>query len=106
MKKLITEQNIKRDRKSGLFLIVLFLVVAVLSIGRVIIANHLVEASERLRAMDKNIQEAKDVNQQLSEQLRSPQSLIQIQVKAESLGFLKTNKIVFLQPAPDVALLQ
>lgn len=106
MKKLISEQNFKKDHRSGVLMLFLVTLVALLSIGRVVIANHLVESSEKLRQMDKNIQEIQNTNQILAEKLRSPQSLTQIELKAKSLGFSQSGHLVFLKPISEVALLR
>lgn len=106
MKKFTIEQNLKKDRLSTIFMTVLVLLVGVLCIGRVIIANHLVEDSEKLRTLDKEISEIKDKNQNLAETIRAPQSLTQIEDKAKTLGFVKSTHLTFLEPTTQVALLQ
>lgn len=106
MKKLINEQNLKREKVSGLFLAILLILVATLSVGRVVIANRLVEFSERLRALDKTIVETRDKNQILAESLRAPQSLTVIEDKAKALGFVNSGRLIFLTPAAQVALLR
>ncbi len=105
MKKLKAERNFKKDRLSGLFLTVLILVVICLSVGRVVIANRLVETGEKLRALDQNIEAVKDGNQNLAESLRQPQSLSQIEGRAKAIGFVKTSRLVFLGKETPVAFL-
>lgn len=104
MKKLITEQNLKKDRLSGFFLTLLVLIVAVLAVTRVVIANRLVEASEKLRVFDQTIAQIEKTNQNLSETLRGPSSITQIEEKAKTLGFVPTSHLVFLTKTPEMAL--
>ncbi len=106
MKKLVAEQNLKKERLSGLFLMALVVVVAALSVTRVLIANRLVESSERLRNLDQSISQVQRANQDLAENLRGPQSLSQIETEAGSLGFSKTTRLVILPGADSVALLR
>ncbi|MBI4100051.1 hypothetical protein HY440_03520 [Candidatus Microgenomates bacterium] len=103
MKKLTSEQNLKRDRLSRIFMTVLVLVVVGLCVSRVVIANRLVEASEKLRTLDQKIEETKQANQLLAESLRQPQSLTAIETEAKIQGFAKTNNLVFLEKATPVA---
>lgn len=105
MKKLTAEKNFKKDRLSGIFLTVLILIVVCLSVTRVVIANRLVETGEKLRALDLSIEAVKQSNQMLAERLRQPQSLFQIETRAKTLGFVKTGRLVFLDPKADVAFL-
>ncbi len=104
MKKLAAEQNLKKDRLSGIFLGILVLFVVFLAVARVVIANRLVEASEKLRILDKSITQAETTNQDLSEQLHAPESLSQIAKVAREMGFTKTSRLVFLTTTPEVAL--
>ena len=103
MKKLINEQKLKKDRLSGIFVTVLVLLVVGLAVTRILIANRLVEASEKLRTLDQKIEVVKEANQSLSEQLRQPQSITFIEEKAKALGF-KTSRLVFLAPHVQEAL--
>ncbi len=104
MKKLTTERNLKKERLSGLFLTVLVLMVVALSVTRVVIANRLVESSEKLRSLDQEITKARDLNRNLAQGQRLPQSLSQIAQRAKDLGFAKTNQVVFLGVGDSVAL--
>lgn len=106
MKKLTAEQNFKKDRLSSFFLAALIFAVIGLSVGRVVIANRLVEAGEKLRSLDQSTETAKKANQRLAEAVRLPQSLFQIEEKAKALGFVKTSHLVFLDSTERVALLR
>ena len=85
-------------------MVVLILLVVILSVGRVVIANRLVEASEKMRVLDKNIENFKEANQNLSEAMRQPQSIAVIEDRAKALGFVKINRLVFLAKPTKVAL--
>lgn len=103
MKKLINEQNLKKDRLRAIFLTVLISVVVALLVVKVVIANRLIEDSEKLRQIDKHITALEETNQTLAEQLRAPQSLVTVEIAAQKAGFVKSDRLVFLAPAPSVA---
>lgn len=90
MKKLIAEQENKKDRKT--FAIITFLVtlVAVLFIARVGVANRLVESSAKLRELDQKISSLKNENDQLAEDNRVNNSLSYLENVTKSLGFEKS----------------
>ena len=104
MKKLIAEQNLRKDQLSNFFVVVLTVAVVGLCVARIIIANRLVEASEQMREMDRQIELVKEVNQNIAEQLRQPQSVTLIEKKAKALGFIKTSHLVFLGPREQFAM--
>lgn len=75
-----------------------------LSVGRVLIANRLVEASQTLRSLDTQIAQVQKENQDLSQALRAPGSIDAVEVKARQLGFVKTTNYVFLSKPPSTAM--
>lgn len=104
MKKLITEQNLKKDRRTAILISILIFLVAVLAVIRVVIANRLVDASEKLRTADRKIEAIKEANQNVFEALRQPQSITYVEEKAKTLGYTKAERLVFLSPQIQVAL--
>lgn len=104
MKKLIAEQDLKKDRLSRVFIALLVILAFALSVVRVLIANRLVEASGNLRALDTQTADIQKENQLLSEQLRAPQSIDSIEARAKELGFVKTATYVFLTTPPSTAM--
>lgn len=106
MKKLEQEQAFKHNRLSGWLFFVLFLVVAVLSIGRVFAANRLVETSESLRVMDSQVQTLEAQNQILSEEVRVKESMAFVENKVSQMGFTATPHYAYLTTPSKVAFLQ
>lgn len=84
-------------------MIFLFVIIAVLSTGRVFAANRLVETSENLRKLDLEAVKLETENQNLAEKVRTGQSINLIEEKAAGLGFIKNNHFAFLAPAPTIA---
>lgn len=82
----------------------LFIIIAVLSAGRVFAANRLVETSENLRKLDLEAVRLETENQKLAEEVRTSQSISLIAEKATNLGFVKNNHFAFLAPSPTIAL--
>ncbi len=85
-------------------MILLFVIIAVLSTGRVFAANRLVETSENLRKLDLEAVKLETENQNLAEEVRTGQSINLLEEKAVSLGFFKNNHFAFLAPSPTIAL--
>lgn len=106
MKKFNLEKNTRREKFSGIFVGILIGVVVMLSIIQVLIANRLVEASEKLRTLDREIVSIQNDNQTLAESLRSPRSLTFIEQQAKIAGFVKSDKVVFLAAPAPVAYLR
>lgn len=104
MQKLIDEQNIQRRKASGSLLTGLLIVVAVLSILRVVLANWQVESSETLRNLDDKIAAQSAANQSLAEQLREKSSLTALENQARALGYNQDVKLTFLTSDPNVAM--
>lgn len=106
MNKLNQEQIARRDKASGLIILVLFIVVAVLSAVRVYAANRLVETSEELRSLDLEVTKLETENQDLAVQVRGFEAMSSVEDKVNNLGFVKNNSFAYLSPAPEVALLR
>jgi cell division protein FtsL len=104
LQKLIAEQDIQRRRTSGSLMTGLVVIVAILSVLRVILANWQVESSETLRDLDNKISEQTTANQTLAEQLREKESLTVIENQAKALGYNQDVKLTFLTSEPNVAM--
>ncbi len=104
MKKLIAEQDLKKDRLSKAFIALLIVLAFALSVVRVVIANRLVEASGNLRSLDTQITDIQEQNQLLSEKLRTPQAIESVEARAKEQGFVKTTAYVFLETSPSTAM--
>lgn len=103
MKKLQQEQMVQKDRFSGLVIMVLVLLVAVLSIGRVFAANRLVEASENLRRLDLEATNLEKENRLLAAEVRLITSGNFLEAKAKELGFVKNSHFAYLSVTPEMA---
>ncbi len=104
MKKLIAEQNIKKDRFTRAALLLLVFFVSTLLVAKVIMANRLVEASGKLRNLDRKITELSTSNSELSESVRTTSSLTQLETAAQKAGFTKSQKFAVVKPTESVAL--
>lgn len=104
MKRLIEEEQRRQDRTSQIFLGGLVALAAVLLVVQVLIANRLVEASDKLRNLDLQIATMEDQNQSLSEGVRTKESLVAISDQAKTLGFLLSGQISYLSAFQPVAM--
>ncbi len=104
MQKLQQEQATRHERLSGVVVLVLFILVALISAGRVFVANRLVETSDSLRRSDLEIARLETENQKLAEEIRVKESISFVEDKVRGLGFTKTNHYAYLAPASEVAL--
>lgn len=104
MQKLQQEQVLHHERLSGLVVLVLFIMVALISAGRVFVANRLVETSENLRRYDQEVLQLESQNQKLAEEIRTKESISTIEEKVKELGFVRTDRYAYLASAPEVAL--
>lgn len=106
LKKLEQEQSFKHNRLSGWVMFGLFFIIGLLSVGRVIAANRLVETSENLRVMDQQVQNLEAENQVLSEQVRVEESMTYVESKVAKMGFTTSPHYAFLTAPSKVAFLQ
>ena len=97
MKKLIEEQNIEREGKSKGVVLALLAVAFFLLATQVFIANALVEATDRLRVLDRETAELESKNETMAEEVRSRESLTSLEDQARMAGFVKTDKVIFLE---------
>lgn len=104
LKKLIAEQNNKNDRFAKTALLLLLFFVSALLVAKVVMANRLVEASGKLRDLDRKIAEATTTNSELSEAVRGVSSLASLESMAQSQGFVKSQKFTVVKPNDSVAL--
>lgn len=104
MQKLIEEKRQNNVRSSNILVWAFVSVVIFLSITRVVIANQLVGASEKLHHLDSEIQKLQSDNEVLSEDLRKKESLQAMEVKTKILGFVPTIKYSFFKQSDSVAM--
>lgn len=100
MQKIKVEKDLRKERYSGFFILVLILVVVFLSVGRVFVANRLVETSENLRRLDREVSDLEQQNQRLSEEVRLHESAAYVETKATVLGFQRIGHYSFISPKP------
>lgn len=106
MQKFEIEKQVKNNRIVNAIIGCLVVVVALLSIARVILANQLVTTSEKLRTLDKKTAEIELSNEVISEQIRDNQALSGIQDKLQRLGFAPADRFAFITAPKNVALLE
>lgn len=104
LQKLQQEQALHHERLSGVVVLVLFILVALISAGRVFVANRVVETSDSLRRSDQEITRLEQENQRLAEEIRTKESISYIEENVKKLGFTKTSHYAYLAPASEVAL--
>lgn len=97
-------QEKEKDRSSNIIISVLVFLVLSMAVFRVIIANAQVEASEKLKNLDKEIAVLESENQLREEKLRAQESLVKLETKAAKKGFEKTGKYAFVEPEKSVAM--
>jgi cell division protein FtsL len=100
MQKIKIEKDLRKERYSGFFVLALIVVVAILSVGRVFVANRLVETSENLRRLDREVSDLEQQNQQLAEEVRLHESAAYVETKAVELGFQENGHYSFISPKP------
>lgn len=103
MKKLQVEQNLHQEKVSGLVVLVLLAVVGLLALGRVFMANRLVETSQLLRNLDQEITETESANQVLAQEVRGAQAIGTAQKKLAAAGFVSTSSLSYVSGPAKVA---
>jgi cell division protein FtsL len=74
----------------------LFVVIAGLLIGNVIVANTAVDESVTVKVMSAEIEAMSQANLQLKQEIAATGSLTRIAERAETLGFVSVPKVVTL----------
>lgn len=103
MQTLIEQKKQFKEKKTNSLVFILIAVVAILGVSRVLIANQMVGASEKMRNLDQQIQKVESQNEILAEATRQKESLSSLENKTGALGFTKTNKYSFIRPSDPVA---
>lgn len=96
-------QEFKQNRTSNILVSALVMVVLFLAVVRVVIANVEVDASEKLKNLDKKIAVLEGANQLSSEKLRAKASLVKALKEASRQGFQKTRDYSFVEAIGPVA---
>jgi hypothetical protein len=96
MKKLQKEIDLKKDRRSVILTVLILLVFGLVSVARIVVANRLVEASDRLHALEVKESILTSQNQNLSQELGQVFSLSYLQEKARSLGLVTPARVLYL----------
>lgn len=94
---------IQKERISNVALVVLLVLVGALAIIRVLVANHAVSVSSKLRTLDDQISSLESENEVLSENLRQEQSLLVLEQRAQDLGFVPLNTYSYAAKTLPVA---
>lgn len=103
MQQINDQKKQNKSRTSSVLIYALFGVITILGTIRILIANQMVGASEKMRSLDSQIQKLQSENEVLSEDLRQKQSLVAVQTKVNHLGFTKTSTYSFVKPSDSVA---
>lgn len=82
----------------------LFVVIALLLVGNVVVANQAVDESVTVKAISADISALTAQNQSLRSQVAAAGSLSHIAERVTELGFVETPQIVSLVPTSTVAL--
>ena len=95
----------KKKPKSVYKLIFSFLIVSVISLffARVVLSNILATSGQRLAAANQKIEQLKEENRRLENDISSLNSLEKIDTFAKDLGFIKTTQTQILVPQVPIA---
>lgn len=96
MKKLQKEIDLKKDKRSYFLTVAILLVFALVSVVRIIVANRLVEASDRLHNLEIKEFQLTAQNQKLVQEIGQTISLNSLLEKAKNLGLVSPTKILYL----------
>lgn len=96
MKKLQKEIDLKKDQRSYFLTVAILLVFGFVSIVRIIVANRLVEASDRLHTLEVRENLLVNQNQKLVQELGQTVSLSSLQEKAKNLGLVSPTRVLYL----------
>jgi len=104
MDKLNLQREIQHNQFSKKMGGILFLVFAVLSVIRVVVANRLVDDSSKLRGIDNKISAVEKENYVLASELRDQSSITLLENKAGQIGFVKTKTFSYVTADKPVAM--
>ncbi len=96
MKKLYLEQQQKRDRRGLWTTAVILLILGLVCTIRIMVANQLVEASEKLHRLETRRAELLAQKELLSQQVTAAKSLVKIRIEASAMGFVPAEKAVYV----------
>jgi hypothetical protein len=109
--KLLRANTIKKvaSRTQGFFaypklVTALFLLTVALLTTRIYFSNQLAISGERVSIHERKIEELKEENAQLENQLSQKSSLSYIESKANEIGLIKTGKVELIKVGSPVAL--
>lgn len=103
MKKLQTEQDLRKEKYAGIIVLFLLVVFGLLAGTRVFVANRLVETSQNLKSLDQEITRLETENEVLTEALRSGQAIGTVENKISAMGFTPTFRLAHLSRPAEVA---
>lgn len=103
MKKLIIEENLNKNKLSKRILICVVCFLGFLAVGRVLLANWLLEKSVGIEDLDKKISNLSLENDKIREELRMKQSLEILSQESIKSGFVAKGKISYMIAPPTVA---
>lgn len=99
MKKIEKEQKIKTMARNKRFLFLIGLIILFLVVLQIILSNLLISYGQRLKTLDVRLKELSEEQERLSRQLAENKSLMIIASKAEELGFVEVEKLIYLSEA-------
>ncbi len=104
MQKLQKEKLEQRNKKSRTVIFLAGLILVFACIIRVVIANRLVEATDKLHRLEVEEEKLQADNEILSENLRTKDSLISLRSEAEKMGFAPVTQVTYIEkPLPLAA---
>jgi|GEM_PF-6840220 len=104
MKHLEKEKQDKNQKFSKIITFMIGFIVIALSFIQIIIANQTASSGERMRNIDSEKERIIEENQQLEIEIAKNSSLVEIEKKANKIGFIPANSFIFLNAPLPVAL--
>jgi len=103
MKKLQDQQTAEKNKRGGLLVGFVIVMLIITAGAKIIVANRMVEASDQLNHLDLERQQLLSENETLSQRLAAQESLVALKEQAKNLGFVPATKVTFIQPSIAIA---
>ncbi|MBI3384657.1 hypothetical protein HY030_00505 [Candidatus Gottesmanbacteria bacterium] len=104
MKKWQEEKETNQNQKKHFVLKIIFVVVAFLLGLQIVVSNTISTSGEKLQILEQRYVVLSSQNEFLKKQIARVSSLGSIQREAEELGFGKSDLVIYLQSAVNVAM--
>ena len=104
MKKLNHEKQLQKRQRLGLLMLFIWILIGSLAVAQLFISNRLTDLGEKIDKEKKMTDLLIAENRLLEEELREKESLSNISLEAQKLGFAEVKSIYYLVPQIPVAM--